>query len=225
MTRLAESRAVSIPVGRKSINGDLSLPPGARGVVVFAHGSGSSRRSASNQYIAEYLNYRYLGTLLIDLLTFDEEAVDMMTSHLRFDIELLSERLITATDWVLLHESTSNLPLGYFAVSTGAAAALVAAAKLPDVETVVCRGGRPDLAEDWLARVHTPTLLIVGQRDDVVLRLNREAAARIPAPVCIEVIPGATHLFEEKGALERVAALSHRWFNEQFKQFAYREAA
>jgi len=129
------------------------------------------------------LNYRYLGTLLIDLLTFDEEAVDMMTSHLRFDIELLSERLITATDWVLLHESTSNLPLGYFAVSTGAAAALVAAAKLPDVETVVCRGGRPDLAEDWLARVHTPTLLIVGQRDDVDAEIaKRRANWRQPAP-------------------------------------------
>ena len=214
MERLEISRAVSISVGgHRVINGDLSVPFHARGVVIFAHGSGSSRNSPRNQYVANVLNEGHLTTLLIDLLTVQEEEIDLLTSHIRFDIPLLADRLVSATDWVRTHHETAGLPIGYFGASTGAAAALIAAVRRSgDVRTVVSRGGRPDLADRWLPKVSVATLLIVGAHDDVVIDMNQRAANEIPAETRIEIIPGATHLFEEEGALEQVAAISRRWF-------------
>lgn len=165
--------------------------------------------------MAEVLNRANIATLLIDLLTPDEELVDFQTTHLRFDIGLLADRLLMVTDWLHTQEATDNLHIGYFGASTGAGAALVAAAKRPDVvEAVVSRGGRPDLAGPWLLKVHTPTLLLVGGNDDVVIRLNEQAAAELQAVHRVEIVPGAGHLFEEPGALERVAALAEEWFKE-----------
>jgi putative phosphoribosyl transferase len=193
------------------LEGDLTVPPAARGLVLFAHGSGSSRRSPRNRAVAGVLQAVGLATLLFDLLTPGEEAVDLRTRALRFDIELLAERLAAATDWAARQPEVQSLPPAYFGASTGAAAALVAAADRPGVRAIVSRGGRPDLAGDRLPLVQAPTLLIVGSRDETVLDLNRQAADRMRAPVELEIVPGATHLFEEPGALEVVADLARDW--------------
>ena len=207
------AHAVRIAAGRASLDGDLTLPPGARGVVLFAHGSGSSRHSSRNRYVAQELRRSALGTLLMDLLTSEEEAVDDRTAHLRFDISLLAERLGAATDWLRNDPRTSRLAVGYFGASTGGGAALVAAANRPaEVGAVVSRGGRPDLAGEALRRVQAPTLLIVGGGDEPVIEMNREALARLRCEKRLEIVPGATHLFEERGALEEVARLAAGWF-------------
>ena len=208
-----QADAVRIAAGRASLDGDLTLPPGARGVVLFAHGSGSSRHSSRNRYVAQELRRSALGTLLMDLLTSEEEAVDARTGHLRFDIDLLAERLGAATDWLRDDPRTSRLAVGYFGASTGGGAALLAAADRPaGVGAVVSRGGRPDLAGAALPRVQAPTLLIVGGRDEPVIEMNREALAGLRCEKRLEIVPGATHLFEERGALEEVARLAAGWF-------------
>jgi pimeloyl-ACP methyl ester carboxylesterase len=211
-------------VGDARLTGLITLPPRATGIVVFAHGSGSGRLSPRNRAVADVLVEAGVATLLLDLLTPAEEAEDRVTRGLRFDIGLLAERVIGAIDWLAVESVTGDLPgvvgelpLGCFGASTGAAAALVAAAERPDrVAAVVSRGGRPDLAGDALRRVTAPTLLIVGERDREVLRLNRQAQALLRAPSRLEVVPGATHLFEEPGALERVAELAREWFVHHF---------
>lgn len=206
------SLEVSIPAGTLELNATLSIPENARGVVIFAHGSGSSRFSPRNRRVAEGLQEGRLATLLMDLLTAEEERVDERTRHLRFDIDLLSERLAYAVEW-LRESPAAHLAMGYFGASTGAAAALAAAAGNPDaVHAVVSRGGRPDLAGPALPRVTAPTLLIVGGHDYAVLEMNRDALAQIRAPKKLEIVPGATHLFEEPGALEEVTRLSREWF-------------
>jgi pimeloyl-ACP methyl ester carboxylesterase len=205
-------RLVRIAAGDVSLEGDLVVPAGAEGIVLFAHGSGSSRFSTRNTYVAGVLQQARLGTLLMDLLTRAEEAVDVQTARLRFDIGLLAERVVAAIDGLRHDPITSDLALGCFGASTGAAAALVAAADRPDdVAAVVSRGGRPDLAGPALARVHAPTLLIVGGNDGPVIEMNREAMARMTAEVRLEIVPGATHLFEEPGTLEQVACLASDW--------------
>ena len=197
------------------LEGDLVLPDGARAVVVFAHGSGSSRLSPRNRQVAEALQSAGVGTLLMDLLTPDEGAADERTGHLRFNIDLLANRLTQAVDWVAANESTSRLQIGCFGASTGAAAALVTAARRPDnVRSVVSRGGRPDLAGPILAMVDAPTLLIVGGRDHTVLELNRQAFDQLRCEKELRIVPGATHLFEEPGALDEVVALARDWFVE-----------
>jgi putative phosphoribosyl transferase len=209
----SHERCVHVTAGAVTLEGDLSVPQGARGLVLFAHGSGSSRLSPRNRYVARLLNEAKLATLLVDLLTAEEEAIDLRTAHLRFDIRLLADRLVGATDWLTQHPETRGLGLGYFGASTGAAAALVAAAERPDlVGAVVSRGGRPDLAGPALALVRAATLLIVGGNDFAVIELNREALARLPCEKRLAIIPGATHLFEEPGALEEVARLAREWF-------------
>lgn len=191
----------------------LGVPAGAEAVVAFAHGSGSSRYSERNQYVASVLRDAGIGTLLLDLLTTDEERIDVRTSELRFDIPLLARRLVGAVDWLLANAGGSPRAIGLFGASTGAAAALIAAAERPQaVAAVVSRGGRPDLAADALPRVRAPTLLIVGGLDSPVIDLNREASAHLVAEKRLEIVPGATHLFEEPGTLERVAALARDWF-------------
>jgi dienelactone hydrolase len=207
-------REVSVPAAEDAVlDGNLSIPDGADAIVLFAHGAGSSRFSPRNQYVASVLLRAGLATLLIDLLTPEEEEAELLTRHLRFNIELLADRLVGVTQWLNHKPSTQRLALGYFGASTGAAAALVAAAREPDrVGAIVSRGGRPDLAGDALPRVRAPTLLIVGGADIVVLELNREAFERLQTEKRLEIIPGATHLFEEPGALERVAELATRWF-------------
>lgn len=210
-----QEREVRIQAGAPCpLEGSLVAPPGARGVVLFAHGSGSSRHSPRNRFVAGVLQRAGLGTLLMDLLTPEEEAVDQRTAHLRFDIGLLAQRLVAATDWLREHPETDKLAVGYFGASTGGGAALVAAAERPDVaRAVVSRGGRPDLAGPALDRVRAPTLLIVGGEDVPVVALNREAMGQMRGvEVRLEVIPGATHLFEEPGALEEVARLASEWF-------------
>ncbi len=195
------------------LEGSLSLPNGAQRVVLFAHGSGSSRHSPRNRYVAQVLQRAGLATLLIDLLTADEERLDMQTTTLRFDISLLAGRLVAATRWLDAQPQTHNLKIGYFGASTGGGAALVAAAQLPGlVGAVVSRGGRPDLAGDALPAVEAPTLLIVGEKDAQVIALNRQAIARLRAVSRLDIVPGATHLFEEPGALEDVARLARDWF-------------
>ncbi|MET9417437.1 dienelactone hydrolase family protein [Streptomyces klenkii] len=207
------SEAVLIPARDAVLAGDLAVPGSARAVVLFAHGSGSSRLSPRNRAVATALQHAGLATLLMDLLTEHEEAVDALTAGHRFDIALLSGRLTAAVDWLGRHPDTANLPVHLFGASTGAAAALTAAAERPDqVRSVVSRGGRPDLAGEALGRVRAPVLLIVGGADHEVLRLNHEAAARLQAPHEVHVVPGATHLFEEPGALEEVAEAAGRWF-------------
>jgi dienelactone hydrolase len=207
------NHTVQIPAVDVELDADISIPAAARGVVVFAHGSGSSRFSPRNRYVAETLERAGLATVLADLLTADEELVDARTARLRFDIRLLAERIVVIADWVSEHGSISRLPVGLFGASTGAAAALVAAAERPQVvQAVVSRGGRPDLAGEALARVHQPTLLIVGGRDEVVIDLNRQAMQYLAGEVRLEIVPGATHLFEEPGALEEVARLARDWF-------------
>jgi dienelactone hydrolase len=207
-------RAVSVPAGTVAIGGDLALPPDPAGVVLFAHGCGSSRFSPRNRAVAEMLHGAGFATLLVDLLTAEEDELDRRTRELRFDVELLAARLLGALDWLAAEPSTAPLRLGLFGASTGAAGALVAAARRPaSVGAVVSRGGRPDLAGAALAEVRAPVLLVVGGRDEVVLRLNHEAMERMArAEVELEVVPGATHLFEEPGALERVAWLARIWF-------------
>jgi putative phosphoribosyl transferase len=216
-----DERTLDIAVpGVGDLTGDLAVPGDARGIVLFAHGSGSSRRSPRNRDVAARLRDRGLATMLIDLLTPDEARADEMDRHLRFDIALLAERLETVTRWLGEEPSTKALPLGLFGASTGAAAALVAAAHLPGhVGAVVSRGGRPDLAGSALGDVEAPTLLIVGGRDDVVLELNRGALDQLRGPTRLEVVPEATHLFEEPGALDQVADLAGEWFLEHLAGF------
>ena len=204
---------VAVPDGTgNELNADLARPERPIGVVVFAHGSGSSRRSPRNRMVAGRLRGRGLATMLVDLLTEAEERVDLRTREHRFDVELLARRLTAAADWAAADAGLGSLPLAYFGASTGAAAALIAATVQPDgVAAVVSRGGRPDLAGERLPLVRAPTLLIVGGRDDVVVQLNRRAQARLGGPSHLEVVPGATHLFEEPGALETVAELAGDW--------------
>ncbi|HEV8291391.1 MAG TPA: alpha/beta fold hydrolase [Tepidisphaeraceae bacterium] len=206
-------RSVQITAGRVLLEGNLTIPQGARGVVLFAHGSGSSRFSRRNVYVARVLSDSGLGTLLIDLLTKQEELADQLTAQYRFDVPMLAGRLASAIDWLEHERDSHDLAMGLFGASTGAGAALIAAAERPErVGAVVSRGGRPDLAADALPRVTAPTLLIVGGEDDVVIDLNKEAMAQMKSEVRLEIVPGATHLFEEPGALEMVAEMARDWF-------------
>lgn len=202
-----------IPGDGIELDGDLAGTAGARGLVLFAHGSGSSRHSPRNRFVADALGEGGLATLLVDLLTPEEEQVDLRSRHLRFDIELLAGRLDGIARWLQEQPDTSALPIGLFGASTGGGAALVAAARRPElVGAVVSRGGRPDLAGDALPRVQAPTLLIVGGLDTDVIELNRQAYEQLPGPKHLEIVPGASHLFEEPGTLERVAELARDWF-------------
>jgi putative phosphoribosyl transferase len=205
---------VAVGSGGVELLGDLEVPPNATGLVVFAHGTGSSRFSPRNRSVAQVLRDDGFATLLLDLLTESEEQVDLRTRELRFDVGLLADRVLSALDRMRQHEAVRRLPVGLFGASTGAAAALIAAAGDESVRAVVSRGGRPDLAGDALHDVAAPTLMIVGGRDPRILEANRQASRELAAPHHIEVIPGATHLFEEPGALERVAALAAAWFGE-----------
>ncbi len=206
-------RQVILDLEDAPLEGFLAVPPTAKGVVIFAHGSGSSRFSSRNVAVAEALNRAGLATLLFDLLTADENEIDMRTRALRFDIDLLTHRVIGAVDWAVREAELANLRIGLFGASTGAAAALAAAAVRPaKVAAVVSRGGRPDLADDALVQVAAPTLLIVGGRDTEVIELNRRAASRMTAIHDVQIVPHATHLFEEPGALEQVAVLACDWF-------------
>jgi putative phosphoribosyl transferase len=218
----ARERAIEIPLGDVTLHGDLAVPAEPRGLVLFAHGSGSSRRSPRNRYVAGVLQQAQIATLLFDLLTSAEEQVDAHTAELRFDIEMLASRLGQATDWVLGFPdfnpdgrvTPDDIRIGYFGASTGAAAALIAAASHPDIAAVVSRGGRTDLAGEALPRVTAPTLLIVGGDDDVVIGMNKTARAKMTAETRLEIVPGASHLFEEPGTLEEVARLARMWFEE-----------
>jgi dienelactone hydrolase len=204
---------VQIRAGQAALSGNLHIPDEAAALVLFAHGSGSSRHSPRNQFVARTLNNAGLATLLFDLLTPEEESIDARTAELRFNIGLLAERLVHATKWAKQQEQTRDLRIGYFGSSTGGGAALVAAAQVPeDVGAVVSRGGRPDLADEALPKVQAPTLLIVGGNDDVVIELNEQARDRMRCEVKLEIVPDATHLFEEPGALEKVAKLASAWF-------------
>jgi len=205
-------KTVRFKLGEADLEGELTVPAGARGVVIFAHGSGSSRRSPRNRAVAAALNGAGFATLLFDLLTESEEARDMITGELRFDIPLLAERMVGTTEWVMEQAEVKGLPVGYFGASTGAAAALVAAAERGDIAAVVSRGGRPDLAAEDLPRVKAATLLIVGSLDTHVIELNRAAQAQLEATNELRIIPGASHLFEEPGALEQVAGAAAEWF-------------
>lgn len=213
----AEGQDVRISVGPVTLEGNLNLPDPAHGIVLFAHGSGSSRHSPRNRYVAQALREGNLATLLVDLLTSQEEALDLRTRHLRFDIDLLAQRLVGATDWLIRNSTTQTLPIGYFGASTGAAAALMAAPERSEVVAIVSRGGRPDLAGSALARVQAATLLIVGGDDVPVIDLNEKAFAQLRAEKKLVIVPGATHLFEEPGALEEVARLARDWFGRYFR--------
>ena len=205
-------QSVRIPAAGVVLEADIALPTQARGVVLFAHGSGSSRHSPRNRYVAEQLQHAGLATVLADLLTAEEDGIDALTAELRFDIGLLATRLAALTDWLTAQERTAGLGVGLFGASTGAAAALVAAAVRPTaVRTVVSRGGRPDLAGEYLPRVRQPVLLIVGGEDPVVIELNRKAMEKLGGETRLEIIPGATHLFEEPGTLEQAARLARDW--------------
>jgi len=211
--------SVHIPAGKAKLTGDLVIPESVTGAVLFAHGSGSSRHSPRNQYVARVLQKAGLATLLLDLLTLEEESFDRQTGQLRFDIRFLAERLLYATRWFAEQPELRAKTLGYFGASTGAGAALVAASEASDqVHAIVSRGGRPDMAESALATVRAPTLLIVGGRDDVVIELNREALSQLSCEKKLEIVPGATHLFEEPGTLEEVARLAREWFKEHLGQ-------
>jgi dienelactone hydrolase len=204
---------VQVPCGEGWLDGRLTIPAGARAIVLFAHGSGSSRHSPRNRRVAQELQRHGIATLLFDLLTVEEEQAEALTRHLRFDIELLAGRLIAATDWARKHRRTRGLRIGYFGASSGAAAALVAAARRPGlVGAVVSRGGRPDLAGEALTHVQAPTLLLVGGRDVDLLESNREALDALRVEKRLDIVPGATHLFDEPGMLERVAYDAARWF-------------
>ena len=225
MAAHVDERAIEVAVGQALLPGDLRIPAGAGAIVVFAHGSGSSRLSPRNRFVADILFNDGLGTLLIDLLTREEESVDLQTSELRFDIPLLAARLGGVTDWLDGEPVTGALRVGYFGASTGAAAALIAAADRPQkVGAIVSRGGRPDLALPVLGRVRQPTLLIVGGADELVLDLNRRALAELAGIKQLTVIPGATHLFEEPGALDQVAVLASGWFRRHLLDRAYHSA-
>jgi dienelactone hydrolase len=204
---------VHIAAGRATLDGNLTIPDRATALVLFAHGSGSSRHSSRNQFVARTLNDTGLATLLFDLLTLEEEAIDLRTREHRFNIGLLAERLVHATKWAQQQERTRDLRVSYFGSSTGGGAALVAAAEIPqDIGAVVSRGGRPDLAGEALPKVQAPTLLIVGGNDDIVIELNEQARDRMRCEVKLKIVPGATHLFEEPGKLEKVAQLASDWF-------------
>jgi putative phosphoribosyl transferase len=208
-----DDHTVRVTAGAVTLEGNLELPSSAPGIVLFAHGSGSGRHSPRNRYVAEVLRRAGLATLLLDLLTPDEELIDMQTGHLRFDIPLLAARLGGATDWIARQPETHHLRIGYFGASTGSAAALSAAAERADlIKAVVSRGGRPDLAGPALSRVKAPTLLLVGGQDFGVIDLNRAAMASLNTEKKLQIIPGATHLFEEPGTLEEVARLASDWF-------------
>ena len=208
---------VIVPIDGHSLSGDLVLPASPRGIVLFAHGSGSSRHSPRNQFVARGLQHRQLATLLIDLLTPEEERIDDRTAEFRFDIPLLASRLVTIVDWLRERPDTKALPIGLFGASTGGGAALIAAAQRPgDIAAVVSRGGRPDLAGAALSKVASPTLLIVGGRDTPVIMMNRDAMRQMRNETKIEIVPGATHLFEEPGTLERVSELAGGWFVDHF---------
>jgi pimeloyl-ACP methyl ester carboxylesterase len=212
MAHAVATEAVRIDLASVVMDGDLQVPERATGLVVFAHGSGSSRFSRRNRAVAKVLEHAGFGTLLLDLLTRDEEARDQYTAEHRFDIPLLGERVMGAVDWAAARSDLRGLPLAMFGASTGSAAALIAAAERPErTRAVISRGGRPDLAEDALPRVEAPTLLIVGGDDAPVIEMNRDAMRRMHAPVALEIIPGATHLFEEPGALEQVARHAVDW--------------
>ncbi len=213
--KMGSETAVRVTTGSVNLEGDLSIPGDARGIVIFAHGSGSSRLSPRNRYVASVLRGASLATLLFDLLTGEEEAEDIMTGRLRFDVNFLADRLIGATDWVNAHPGAGKLDVGYFGASTGTAAALIAAMQRPDiVRAIVSRGGRPDLAEAALPRVRAPTLLIVGGRDYTIIPLNRMALEKLQVEKQFAIVPRATHLFEEPGALEEVARLATDWFHQ-----------
>ncbi len=210
----ARRNEVQISSGKATMNGNLEIPSEAKSIVLFAHGSGSSRYSPRNTYVARLLNREKIATLLIDLLTMEEESLDEYTGQFRFNIDLLAERLVDSTNWIMKSSEAPKFTIGYFGASTGAAAALIAAARLSnDVKAIVSRGGRPDLAEDYLPKVKAPTLLIVGGDDQEVLELNKQAFAKLHSEKKIEVVPGATHLFEEPGKLKTVAELAIDWFN------------
>jgi pimeloyl-ACP methyl ester carboxylesterase len=213
MNRTAAIEAVEVPAGAATLKGDLRVPSGAKGLVIFAHGSGSSRFSRRNRQVAEFLGERRFATLLLDLLTEKEEVVDEVTAEYRFDIARLGPRVSAAADWAATRPDIGTLPIGCFGASTGAAAALIAAAERPaTIVAVVSRGGRPDLAGEALARLKAPTLLIVGGYDEPVIDLNRQAMRQMHAHVELEIVPGATHLFEEPGTLDQVADLAASWF-------------
>jgi dienelactone hydrolase len=211
--------AVRIPAGEVQLEGDLSIPQDATGLVIFAHGSGSSRYSSRNRYVADQLRDAGLATLLMDLLTPSEEEIDQATAHLRFDIPMLADRLVAAAEFSRLDPRTMNLPIGYFGASTGGGAALLAAARRPDLcHAVVSRGGRPDLAGEALPQVKCPALLIVGGHDELVIEMNQDAMRQMRCEVHLEIVPGATHLFEERGALEKVARLARNFLTRQLRQ-------
>jgi putative phosphoribosyl transferase len=212
---LLKTTAVRIPSGRVFLNADLAIPAEAKVVVAFAHGSGSGRHSPRNRYVAQTLNGYKFATLLADLLTEEEEIIDMRTRHLRFDIPMLADRLIDIAAWLQREPQTKHLKIGWFGASTGAGAALIAAARRPEnIMAVVSRGGRPDLAGDDLSKVITPVLLIVGENDPQVIDLNEWALSRLNAQSKLEIVPGATHLFEEPGTLESAALLAATWFQD-----------
>ena len=208
-----EHASVSVPAAEVVLEGDLSMPLAPKGVVLFAHGSGSSRHSPRNRYVAEVLNEHSLGTLLVDLLTSEEERDDEVNGHLRFNIDLLTRRLVAITDWLASPAQGRGHGIGLFGASTGAAAALMTAAQRPDtVKAVVSRGGRPDLAGSTASLVRAPTLLIVGGEDTAVIQMNRDAMALMKCETELKIVPGATHLFEERGTLAQVASLAANWF-------------
>ena len=218
-TTVPTSRPVRIETAGVSLNGDLSVPDNATGIIMFVHGSGSSRFSRRNRAVADVLLRSQLGTLLLDLLTESEERTDAVTAEFRFDIPLLAERTTGVVDWVTESTHAAALPLGLFGASTGAAAALIAAAKRPQaVGAVVSRGGRPDLAEAALEKVTAPTLLIVGGLDELVIELNRQALDEMSCERKLQIVPGATHLFEEPGALDQVARLATSWFLDHLRR-------
>ncbi len=213
-----KTAAVRIPAGGVLLNADLAMPAGAEAIIAFAHGSGSGRHSTRNRYVAETLNGYGFATLLADLLTDEEEIIDLRTQHLRFDIPMLADRLVDIAAWLESEPQTKHLKIGWFGASTGAGAALIAAARRPEnIIAVVSRGGRPDLAKDYLPEVIAPVLLIVGENDPQVLKLNKHALAQLNAPSKLEIVPNATHLFEEPGTLEAAALLAAEWFQVHLK--------
>lgn len=219
-----KSRTAEIPAGKEFLYGNFTIPANTSGIVIFAHGSGSNRFSLRNRYVAEVLQRNGIGTLLIDLLT-KEEEIDRRATELRFDIPLLAERLLSATDWVEKQSDIGDLPIGFFGTSTGSAATLIAAAEHDGIAAIVSRGGRPDLADDALSRVLAPTLFIVGGDDSRIMLLNQHAYQQLPGPKRFEVVPGAGHLFEEPGKLEQVADLAKEWFHKHLTQKKLEPAA
>jgi dienelactone hydrolase len=216
---MAEETLVKIPVGKLNLEGELTIPQSAHGLVLFVHGSGSSRKSPRNRYVAKLLNEAGVATLLFDLLSLKEETVDLYSKEYRFNIELLAERLEKVTDWVAKNPTTKNLSLGYFGASTGAAAALIAETRTSHlIRAIVSRGGRPDLAHSHLPKVKAPTLLLVGGLDGIVIELNEKAISHLRCPKKLVIIKGATHLFEEIGVLEEVAETARDWFLKYFSK-------